>query len=330
MNNFMKIYPLKFRPNLKPVIWGGNYIKQLKGLSDAPDSIGESWEITGVPGHESVVANGDYAGCDIKSLLSDFGEQIVGGKVFSRFGTAFPVMVKFIDAARDLSIQVHPDDAMARRQCNGMGKTELWYVMHAEDHAKLYSGFSHQTNADEFRRSIETSDVTPHLNLFHPKRGDIFYLPAGRVHSIGAGNFLIEVQQSSDITYRIYDYDRLDKNGCKRELHTDLALGALDFNVYDDYRSHLELERQGVSTIKCCDKFKSDLVRVDGRLTLDVQATGSFRVLSCISGEVELTTSDGIVDRLSICETTLLPYAMESVTLRNVGSQSAELVSVTL
>lgn len=330
MNDSMQIYPLKFQPNLKTVIWGGNKIKQLKGLTSAPDAIGESWELTGVPGHESVVANGPYAGRDIKSLLTEFGEQLVGPRTFSQFGSMFPVMVKFIDAAKDLSIQVHPDDLMAKRQNKGLGKTELWYVIHTDENAKLYTGFSHQTSPEEFRLNIENSDVTRHLNCYEPCRGDIFYLPAGRIHSIGAGNFLIEIQQSSDITYRIYDFDRIDKNGQKRELHTDLALEAIDFNVYDDYRRHLELDSQGSQEIKRCEKFSSDLIRVDGKLTLDVKATGSFRILSCIAGEVALQTDNGIVDNLKICETILLPYSMKSVTLRNSGNVSAQLVSVTL
>lgn len=184
---------------------------QAEKLADAPDCIGESWELTGVPGQESVVSNGEYAGRDIKSLLGEFGAQVVGLNTYNKYGDMFPIMVKFIDAAKDLSIQVHPDDDFAKRRHQGMGKTELWYIVSAEDNAILYSGFSHKTDENTFRSHIEHSDVVAQLNRFSPRHGDIFYLPAGRVHSIGAGNFIVEIQQSSDITYRIYDFDRIDK-----------------------------------------------------------------------------------------------------------------------
>lgn len=328
MEDMLNIYPLKFEPNLKTVIWGGSKIRELKRLADAPDCIGESWELTGVPGQESVVSNGVYAGRDIKSLLEEFGAQIVGKNTYDKYGDMFPIMVKFIDAAKDLSIQVHPDDDFAMRRHQGMGKTELWYIVNAEDKAILYSGFSHKTDEEQFRNQIERGDVVAQLNRFSPKRGDIFYLPAGRVHSIGAGNFIVEIQQSSDITYRIYDFDRIDKNGKKRELHTDLALDAIDFDEYDDYKGHLELDHEGKALIKRCDKFVSELLRVETHMAVDVRPTGSFRILICVTGEVDIVCDNGSREHLAPCQTALLPYAVERATITPVGSRPAELISV--
>ena len=328
MDLTLNTYPLKFQPNLKTVIWGGDKIRELKKLPDAPDSIGESWELTGVPGQESVVSNGVYAGRDIKSLLADYREQLVGEATYARHGDMFPIMVKFIDAAKDLSIQVHPNDDFAQKHHQGIGKTELWYILHAEENAILYSGFSHKTDKATFRHQIETSDVVPQLNRFNPCYGDIFYLPAGRVHSIGAGNFIVEIQQSSDITYRIFDYDRIDKNGKKRELHTDLALDALDYGEYDDYKGHLELDHQGAALIKRCDKFVAELMRVEEPTIVDVKSTGSFRILICINGGVEIKGSNGSKEHLATCETALVPYAMDSVTVNPLGGKPAELITV--
>ncbi len=330
MDATLNIYPLKFKPNLKTVIWGGDKIRQLKKLADAPDSIGESWELTGVPGQESVVSNGVYAGRDIKSLLHEFGAQLVGSDTYAKHGDMFPIMVKFIDAAKDLSIQVHPNDDFALRRHQGIGKTELWYIVHAEPNAILYSGFSHKTDENTFRRQIESGNVVPQLNCFHPCRGDIFYLPAGRVHSIGAGNFIVEIQQSSDITYRIYDFDRIDKNGKKRELHTDLALDALDYDEYDDYKGHLELDAHGSALIKRCDKFEAELMRVEHPVTVDVNKTGSFRILICITGEVAVECGNGAKETVATCETVLLPYAADKATISPLGGKPAEIISVVI
>lgn len=324
----LNIYPLKFKPILKPVMWGGSKIGHLKGLPGILDNIGESWELSGVPGHESVVCNGVYKGRSIKSLLEECGASVLGDAAYGKHGNRFPILVKFIDAAKDLSIQVHPNDEIAERQHGCIGKTELWYIVHTDNDAVLYCGLSRKTDKADFRRQVETGNVVEQLNKFCPKRGDVFYLPAGRVHGIGAGNFIAEIQQSSDITYRIYDFDRLDKDGKKRELHTDLALEAIDYGEYDDYRSHFELERHGSVLMKECDKFVSSLMRLDRSERLDVKPTGSFRILICISGEARLTDNLGNAELLSSCETVLLPYAMESVVVEPLGGNPVELISV--
>lgn len=322
------IYPLKFEPILKTVIWGGSRIKRLKNLPNAGDNIGESWELSGVPGRESIVNNGIYAGRNIKSLLSEFGKDIVGEFVYSQFGNTFPLLVKFIDAAKDLSIQVHPGDDIAKQMHDSFGKTELWYILNAEKGAVLYSGFSVKTNEIEFRKQIESGNVMSHLNRFYPQKGDIFFLPAGRVHGIGAGNFLIEIQQASDVTYRIYDFDRVDKDGKKRELHTDMALNAIDYDEYHDYKNHLELEQEGEVLIKKCDKFTSSLLRIERPTTLPIKSTGSFRILICYHGNAELIYGrEKRTEYLSSCETVLLPYSMENIEIRPMG-KDVEFVSV--
>lgn len=326
----LNTYPLKFKPLLKPVIWGGNKIGRLKGLVDIPENVGESWELTGVPGHESVVVNGEYSGMSIKTLLEKFGSELVGRDVFLRYGTRFPIMVKFIDAAKDLSIQVHPNDDFARQQHNCLGKTELWYVMHSDNEAVLYSGFMHKVTADDFKQQIETGTVVEHLNRFHPRKGDVFYLPAGRIHSIGAGNFIVEIQQSSDVTYRVYDFDRIDKDGKKRELHTDLAMQSIDFGEYDDYKCHLEMDCEGIAEIKRCDKFVSMFVRLEHPMQMAVKAAGSFKILICLSGKMMITSNNGAKETLAQCETVLLPYAMDSVRMEPLGNAPVELISVTV
>lgn len=327
----LNTYPLKFKPILKPVMWGGSKIGRLKNQSKELDNIGESWELSGVPGHESVVANGEYAGRDIRSLLEEDGLSILGEPGYRKYGNCFPLLVKFIDAAKDLSIQVHPGDDIACRLHGCFGKTELWYVMHAEDGAVLYSGFSRKTDEKDFRRQIESGNAVSLLNRFSPRRGDVFYLPAGRVHGIGAGNFIVEIQQSSDITYRIYDFDRLDKDGRKRELHTDLALDAIDYDEYNDYRTHFEPGRPGEEVLlKKCDKFAASLLRLDRAATLPVKATGSFRILICISGELMLADDSGQETRLASCETVLLPYAMNEIRVTPLCGEPVELISVGL
>ena len=330
MEEKLNAYPLKFEPNLKTVIWGGGKIRKLKKLADAPDCIGESWELTGVPGQESVVSNGEYAGRDIKSLLGEFGAQVVGLNTYNKYGDMFPIMVKFIDAAKDLSIQVHPDDDFAKRRHQGMGKTELWYVMHSDNEAVLYSGFMHKVTADDFKQQIETGTVVEHLNRFHPRKGDVFYLPAGRIHSIGAGNFIVEIQQSSDVTYRVYDFDRIDKDGKKRELHTDLAMQSIDFGEYDDYKCHLEMDCEGIAEIKRCDKFVSMFVRLEHPMQMAVKAAGSFKILICLSGKMMITSNNGAKETLAQCETVLSPYAMDSVRMEPLGNAPVELISVTV
>ena len=324
----LQIYPLKFDPILRPVLWGGTKIKHLKGIEINSDSIGESWELSAVPGSVSVISNGVYKGASIQELLEQFGEDVVGSKVFKEFGTTFPLLIKFIDAAKDLSIQVHPNDVIAQERHQCLGKTELWYILEAKEQSSLYSGFSQSVSKEEFLDKIRKNEVVDVLNKFYTKRGDIFYLPAGRVHSIGAGNFLVEIQQTSNITYRVYDYDRVDKNGKKRELHTDLAKDSIDYGMYDDYHSHLILDKQGEHIIKKCDIFTATLHRLFDEKTMQVSSKGCFTILICIDGNATLTDNVGNVETIRTCETVLLPYKMDYVKIKPDEKNGVEFISV--
>ncbi len=326
--DMLQIYPLKFDPILRPVLWGGTKIKHLKGIEINSDSIGESWELSAVPGSVSVISNGVYKGASIQELLEQFGEDVVGSKVFKEFGTTFPLLIKFIDAAKDLSIQVHPNDVIAQERHQCLGKTELWYILEAKEQSSLYSGFSQSVSKEEFLDKIRKNEVVDVLNKFYTKRGDIFYLPAGRVHSIGAGNFLVEIQQTSNITYRVYDYDRVDKNGKKRELHTDLAKDSIDYGMYDDYHSHLILDKQGEHIIKKCDIFTATLHRLFDEKTMQVSSKGCFTILICIDGNATLTDNVGNVETIRTCETVLLPYKMDYVKIKPDEKNGVEFISV--
>lgn len=326
--DMLQIYPLKFEPILFSVLWGGTKIKHLKGIEIDSDCIGESWELSAVPGSVSVISNGVYKGLTIQELLEQFGEEVVGSKVFEEFGTTFPLLIKFIDAAKDLSIQVHPNDVVAQERHRCLGKTELWYILEAQEKSSLYSGFSQAVSKEEFLDKIKKNEVVDVLNKFYTKRGDIFYLPAGRVHSIGAGNFLVEIQQTSNITYRVYDYDRVDKNGKKRELYTELAKDSIDYGMYDDYHSHLILEQQGEHLIKKCDIFTATLHRLFDEEIMQVSSKGCFTILICIDGSATLVDDAGNVETIRNCETVLLPYKMNSVRIKPSEKTGVEFISV--
>ena len=232
----IELYPLKFDPILKEKIWGGT---KLGTVLDKPtgdsENMGESWEISGVEGNISVVSEGDLKGRTLVELINEYKGELIGEHVYEKFGDKFPLLIKFIDANDDLSIQVHPDDELAQKRHNSFGKTEMWYVVDAEEGATLISGFKKQTNKEEYLRIFEEGNLTDILNSEDVVNDDVFFLPAGRVHTIGKGLLIAEIQQTSDITYRIYDFDRVDKNGVGRELHVEEAVDAIDYSFYENY-----------------------------------------------------------------------------------------------
>lgn len=304
-----KLYPLKFRPILKPVLWGGTRIMEFKGIESSAVNIGESWEISGLEGHESIVSNGEFEGKSLKELLSMFGEDILGKNIYNNFGTKFPLLVKFLDASRDLSIQVHPDDKMANERHNSMGKTELWYIVDSEPYSYIYSGFSKSITKEEFLRHIEDNTITDVIAKFKSQQRDIFYLPAGRIHSISAGNFIVEIQQNSDITYRVYDYSRVDADGRKRELHMDYAKDALDYNVHDDYLSHADKVYNSEVILKKCPYFTATVINISEPLRIDIAP--SFRIIIVTSGKGLLTDSFGNKTVIKQGETILMPACVD-------------------
>ena len=319
MEEKLNAYPLKFEPNLKTVIWGGGKIRKLKKLADAPDCIGESWELTGVPGQESVVSNGEYAGRDIKSLLGEFGAQVVGLNTYNKYGDMFPIMVKFIDAAKDLSIQVHPDDDFAKRRHQGMGKTELWYVVDAAEGTRICNGFRNRIDKSDYSQMVASGRIMDSLNYIDIAKDDVYYIPAGRIHAIGAGAFLVEVQQASDVTYRVYDYMRRDADGRLRELHVDLASEALDFDEVGGGAIAYEKSGDSAMTLMQTDYFTTQLYRLREEYVRDLRDLDSFVVITLTEGECRII--EGEESRVVAAgDTILLAAKAQSYTIIPNGS----------
>lgn len=275
----MAIY--KFQPILKATLWGGNRIAGYKSIAGTSGPIGESWELSGVKGDESVVAEGPESGTPLPQLIGRHGASLLGEEAFKRFGTEFPLLIKFIDARQDLSIQVHPDDELSRKRHGKNGKTEMWYVIDATPGAHLFAGFAKKVTPDEYAASVADNTITSLLADHDVSPGDVFFLPAGRVHSIGAGCFIAEIQQTSDVTYRIYDFDRRDADGNPRELHTALAKDAINFEVQPDYRTHYDPSSR--EPIVKCPYFTTGLRDTTRTERLDLN--GSFAIVIGIEGQ---------------------------------------------
>lgn len=299
--------PLRFKPYYKQVLWGGNRIASFKGIEPHNSPVGESWEISGLDGFLSVVAEGPYSGRTIEQLLDELGDEILGRKIHRLYGNTFPLLIKFIDASKDLSIQVHPDDILARERHGCWGKTELWYTLDPEPGAYIYSGLQSSITPEQLQQHIEDNTFSDVLAKFTPRRGDLFYLPAGRIHSIGAGNLILEIQQTSDITYRVYDYNRTDLNGCKRELHIDLALDAIDFRVHEDYMRHIEPLVNREKVLKECPFFTATLINVDSRFRLQVARYNSFRIVIATRGNGAIIDNNGNETSIRQGDTLLVP-----------------------
>ena len=310
--------PIRFAPYFKSVIWGGERICRYKGIGQDEDNIGESWEVSAVPGHESVVVEGTYKGIRITELIERFGPELLGRDVYERYEGKFPLLVKLIDANDNLSVQVHPDDELARKRHGSLGKSEMWYIIQADEGAKIYSGLNREMTPDEYVRMVEENTIEEALAVHDSHPGDIFFLPAGRVHSIGAGNLLAEIQESSDITYRIYDYDRRDAHGNPRELHTEQAKDAIDYTFHEEYRSAPADEAIANAMIAECDHFRVHRLLVDGEMRHSFSGS-SFTVVMCLEGDVVLEYEEGNM-AMRAGETVLLPAAMTSFVLKGRGT----------
>ena len=284
------MYPLKFEPFLRPMIWGGEKIAAYKGVETSVRSIGESWELSGVAGHESIVAEGPCKGVSLPELIDRYGAELVGKSNYERFGNEFPLLVKFIDAREDLSIQVHPDDRLAWERHRMHGKTEMWYVVSETGGASLRIGFDRRVDAETYAAAVAD-------------------------HSIGAGAFIAEIQQTSDLTYRIYDYDRPGPDGKPRELHTELAKEAIDYTVPDDYRTHYERIRNKDTELVACPYFTTHLCDATFSVLCDYSALDSFVVLIFVAGAGELVDSEGNRVAVRQGETVLIPASTRQVTL---------------
>lgn len=306
---------MTFRPILKKILWGGSDICPFKGITPVEEGIGESWELSHVDGNFSVVENGALAGKNLDELIRTYGKELVGEKVIEQFGETFPLLIKFIDARDDLSIQVHPDDELARKRHNSFGKTEMWYVIHAAKGAALYSGFSQQTDADEYVKRVENNTIMDVLKRYEVTAGDVFFLPAGRVHAIGAGCFIAEIQQTSNITYRIYDYGRKDANGNGRELHTELAKDAIDYTLLPDYRTHYKGSTNATVELADCKYFTTNLLDLDTMMVRDFSGLDSFVVYICMSGKASIRDNKGNEIFVHQGQTVLMPADTQVVTI---------------
>ncbi|MGN0068908.1 MAG: type I phosphomannose isomerase catalytic subunit [Prevotella sp.] len=299
--------PLKFNALLKSTLWGGEKIIPFKQLSSAQENVGESWEISGVKGNETLVSEGPYEGKSLNALVDELKGQLVGEANYQRFGNEFPLLIKFIDARQDLSIQVHPTDEIALRQGKSRGKTEMWYIMDSDKDAKLYSGLKQQITPEQYKAMVEDDTICDALAQYSVKEGDVFFLPAGRIHAIGAGCFLAEIQQTSDVTYRIYDFKRKDKDGNYRELHTKEAAESINYTVEDDYRTAYTPEKnQGVELVQC-PYFTTAVYDLDEPMTLDYSELDSFVILIGMQGAATITDNEGNTVTLKAGESLLVP-----------------------
>ena len=303
----------KFEPLLKQTIWGGNKIVAFKHIQSDLENVGESWEVSGVPGDESVVANGECKGKTLNEVLAEMKEKLVGEENYKRFGDRFPLLIKFIDARQDLSIQVHPDDETAHRQGKAMGKTEMWYVMDSDEDASLKVGLKKKITPEEYARMVEDDTICDALGNYKVKSGDCFFIPAGRIHAICSGSFIAEIQQTSDVTYRIYDYKRKDKNGNYRELHTKEAAEAIDYTVLDDYRTEYTPVKNEATQLVSCPLFTTAVYDLTEPMTLDYSELDSFVILIALKGEGSILTASGETFTFREGESILLPATTDTV-----------------
>lgn len=314
----IKKAPIKFKPYLKTVIWGGEKICEYKEITRQAPNIGESWEITAMPGCVSVVEDGCYKTKTITSLIDEYKEDLLGKKVLEKYSGRFPLLIKFIDASDNLSVQVHPNDALAKKRYNELGKTEMWYIISTDENAKIYAGLKNRITPEEYEKRVTDNTFMETIQEYESYPGDVFFLPGGTVHSIGAGNLLAEIQVASDITYRIYDYDRKDKNGNPRELHTELAKEAIDYNICGDLRLLSPASDDEDTNLISCQHFKVKRISCNGKKSVD-PIDGSFSILMCIDGHGKVVCEDGEAT-IKKGSTILIPAACEKIDLDLEGS----------
>jgi mannose-6-phosphate isomerase len=317
------LYPIKFVPILKDKIWGGQKLKTIFNKNSDLPNIGESWEISDVEGDTSVVSNGSLKGQSLKQLLETYKEDLVGPQNYRIFKNKFPLLIKFIDAKEDLSIQLHPNDELAAKRHNSFGKTEMWYVFQADKDANLIVGFNQKMTSELYLKHLNDKTLTKILNFDKVKEGDTYFVEVGRVHAIGAGVMVAEIQQTSDITYRVYDWDRVDADGNERELHNDLALDAFDFDLEDNFRVSYDKTENQSNEMVSCPYFTTNYLKVNKTLKKD-NYHGSFIIYMCIEGEAKILT-DGFSESIKKGETILLPAIIENY---EISSKNATLLEV--
>ncbi|MBP7767515.1 MAG: class I mannose-6-phosphate isomerase [Prevotella sp.] len=305
--------PFRFKPLLKQTLWGGNKIVPFKHLDSHLEQVGESWEVSGVPGNETIVSDGPFEGKSLGELVDQLKSQLVGKANYERFGNEFPLLIKFIDAREPLSIQVHPTDEIAKKQGKERGKTEMWYVMKSDADANMLVGLKKVITPEEYKAMVANDTITDIIDSYQVKEGDCFFLPAGRIHSIGKGCFLAEIQQTSDVTWRIYDFKRKDKDGNERELHTQQAAESIDYHVESNYRTnYVPARNEGVSLVQC-PYFKTFVYDVTEPLTIDLSSLDSFIITIVVDGEGTLTDDEGNVEQVKAGDTLLFPATTKQI-----------------
>lgn len=313
----IKFYPLQFEPILKERIWGGEKLKTVLHKSIVSKITGESWELSTVEGDVSCIANGELKGKSLTSLIDELPNEILGTEVYTRFGKQFPLLFKYLDAREDLSIQVHPNDELAKKRHNSFGKTEMWYIMQADDKAKIIVGFKEKSNADDYVKNLKNNTLLSILDEMPAKSGDVFFLETGTVHAIGAGLVVAEIQQTSDITYRIYDFNRLDTSGNTRELHVDLALEAINYNKVQTKKDYTKNVNESNGVVDC-PYFITNFIPLDGKITVSKSGT-TFTVYMCVEGTFEIEYSNSKLEYKK-GDTILIPAAMNAFILDGKAS----------
>ncbi|MEN8122086.1 MAG: type I phosphomannose isomerase catalytic subunit [Bacteroidota bacterium] len=310
------LYPIKFKPILKEKIWGGGKLQNILGKSSAKQNkIGESWEMSGVEDNISIASNGFLAGNNLNEVIEVYMGDLVGDKIYEQFGNEFPLLIKFIDASDDLSIQVHPDDSYAKENHQAYGKTEMWYILQADEGAELTTGFSKEISKGEYISALNSANLKNILNVEKVTEGDVFFIPPGRVHAIGPDILLTEIQQTSDLTYRIYDWGRLGDDGKPRELHTDLALDVIDFNVYKNYKTDYEWKLDKTANILKCPYFTTNILEFETPVSKDYNLIDSFVIFICVQGNFEIKYNQNDVEKINFGETVLLPSVLKNIDL---------------
>lgn len=315
-------YGIKFKPIIKEKIWGGSKLREILE-KPASDSAGESWEISTVKGDVSEVNNGFYKGWRFDHLIKKYRNEILGRSVVSRFGNEFPLLIKFIDASEHLSVQVHPGDEMARKYHNSFGKTEMWYIMQADKEAAINAGWRKNIDLREYHESLKKGNLLDYLKFIQVHEGDSFLINAGKVHAIGKGVMLAEIQQTSDVTYRVYDWDRTDDQGNSRELHVDLAGQAMDFSLNDDYTVDYTPVINHSCNLVDCKFFTTNVIEVEGNVKRDYTSLDSFVIFMCVKGKVEIDI-DGEKDVIRHGECILIPAISKSVSIEGSSSRVLE------
>lgn len=317
------LYPLKFTPILKEKIWGGQKLRQLLNKPTKSSVAGESWELSDVEGDTSVVANGPLAGTTLKTLLEQYKADLVGEKVYAQFGSKFPLLIKYIDAKKDLSVQLHPNDTLAKARHQSFGKTEMWYVIQADEGSNLIIDFNQPMSAERYKKHLEAKTLPSILNFETVSKGDTFFIEVGRIHAIGAGVLLAEIQQTSDITYRVYDWDRTDAQGKPRELHNDLAMDAIDFKMDRDFKVNYKPQNNTPEQLVSCPYFTTNVLDIEGEI-LKHNTNDCFLIYMAVDG-ASVFEVDGRVTELSFGETLLIPACIKHF---KITSSNARLLEV--